>query len=239
MFAQSFRSIVSRRAVVPLRAFSSTPYVTVQDPKKPNSERHAVHKATKDMEGGLDNQSAGVQSAMHQAEHGKPNQGEPFDTAAEDKGGKAAYSEPKAEALKNASSENQAAQAGSFKDHRGGVQESGEKPSGAVGGKEEATAPSFMASAKNALGLGTSKKEHEDNKTVGGGSYRSRTMHTSARRLGDKGNVGSTAPADGKDARTPVDGGVVGDQNPHLKHKRPEEVDQGKGNVRAVQYYLV
>ena len=227
MFAQSLRTVTSRRAVVPLRAFSSTRYALVQDPKKPNSERHAVHK-TGTMEGGLDNQSAGVQSAMHQADHGKPNR-EPFDTAAEDKGGQAAFSEAKDEAIKDASSSTQEAQVGSFKDHRGGTQNSDVKSSGAVGGKEEAAAPSFLASAKNALGLGTSKKEHEDNKTAGGTSYRS--LHTSARRLANKGDATDAAPKDGQGARTPVDGGVVGDQNSHLKHKSPEQVDGGKGNV--------
>ena len=231
MFAQSLRTVTSRRAVVPLRAFSSTRYALVQDPKKPMSERHAVHKATKDMEGGLDNQSAGVQSAMHQAEHGKPNKGEPFDVAAEDKGGKAAFSEAKSEALSDANTENQKAQAGSFKDHRGGEQNSSVKSSGSVGGSQEAAAPSFLASAKSALGLGTSKKEHEDNKTAGGGSVRS--IHTSARRLADKGDATDAAKKDGQGARTPVDGGVVGDQSPHLKHKRPEEVDGGKGNVSS------
>jgi hypothetical protein len=229
MFIQALRTVAPRRAPAAYRALSTTPRLLLEDPNRENSERHAVHKAKNSFEGGLDVQSAGVKSGLHQADVGQSQPGEPMDAAAQDKGGKKANSKDKKDAEADASSANQAAQAGSFVDQVGG--QSSRSSAGEIGKTEEAAAPSILASAKSALGLGTSKKEHEDNKTAGK-SYNSRAFSTSARAYTTKGDPTDKAvKEDGFKPKTRVDGGVVGHQNEHLKHHKEGEADSGKGNV--------
>ncbi|GHJ84906.1 hypothetical protein NliqN6_1308 [Naganishia liquefaciens] len=198
---------------------------TERDPAKPNSQGHAVRKSGQTLEGGMDVQSAGVKAGFAQSREGKSSQAEPYDTAAEDGAGQAAPSRQKADALRDASSASQAAHsAGAFKDHRGGAQSSGEV-AGNVGNKQEAAAPSVTSTVKQALGLGTSKKEHQESKT---GPGVSRQMHTSARRAGEayEGSTGDGAHKTGKPEER-----LTGEQNEHLKHKQAGQADNGKGNA--------
>ncbi|KAJ9111352.1 hypothetical protein QFC19_001120 [Naganishia cerealis] len=241
MFATSLRTAAAHRLTVlraptAVRGITTTvPLCTENDPTKPNSFGHATRKAGETLEGGLDVQSASVQAGFDQAKHGKKTQAEPYDTAAEDAGGQKAPSVQKEDALKDAKTGAQAAfSAGSFKDHRAGAQSSGEY-AGEVGGKEEAAAPSFKASVKQVLGMDVNKQEHQESKT--GPGVRKQQMHTSARRSapgGTEGKAYSGSKSTGdtmSEARKPKDTNVQGDQNPHLKHKQPEQAEGGAGNA--------
>ncbi len=90
------------------------------------------------------------------------------DTAAESKGGRPRRSAVQEDEARAEMTPSQRAALGSFKDHRGGVQSTGDVNSGEVQGRVEATPPSFTASVKQALGMGTSKADHKESKTVPG-----------------------------------------------------------------------
>lgn len=229
----SIRSTIARsaRSLPATRSIRTSALVrSERDPAKPNSQGHAVRKSGQILEGGMDVQSAGVKAGFQQARDGKDSQAEPYDTAAEDAGGQAAPSRQKEDALNDASTASQAAHsAGAFKDHRAGAQSSGEY-AGKVGGKEEATAPSFTSSVKQALGLGVSKQEHQESKT---GPGVSRQMHTSARALagGEDGQAYSGSRSDGAHKTGKPEERLTGEQNEHLSHKEAGQADSGKGNV--------
>lgn len=227
----SIRSTIARSARLPAgRTLRTTALArSERDPAKPNSQGHAVRKSGQTLEGGMDVQSAGVKAGFQQARDGKDTQAEPYDTAAEDAGGQEAPSRQKEDALRDASSQSQAAHsAGAFKDHRAGAQSSGEY-AGKVGGKEEAAAPSFTSTVKQALGLGVSKQEHQESKT---GPGVSRQMHTSARVMGGQdGKAYSGSASDGAHKTGKPEERLAGEQNEHLKHKEAGQADSGKGNV--------
>ncbi len=172
-------------------------------------------------------QSDQVLSGQESAQHGS---GAVHDTAAQDKGGEAKDSQVQAEEKGQAVTGNQRAASGSFKDHRGSAQSTGEQSSGSVGGKTEATAPSFTSSVKQSLGMGTSKGDHKESKTVPG---RQRDFSTSSRasRPAPGGDGSAAVAPDAEGARKPHDASVEGDQNPHLKHRKEGEKDHGEGNV--------
>lgn len=227
----SIRSTIARSVRLPAaRTLRTTALArSERDPAKPNSQGHAVRKSGQTLEGGMDVQSAGVKAGFQQARDGKDTQAEPYDTAAEDAGGQQAPSRQKEDALRDASSQSQAAHsAGAFKDHRAGAQSSGEF-AGKVGGKEEAAAPSVTSSVKQALGLGVSKQEHQESKT---GPGVSRQMHTSARLMGGQdGKAYSGSSSDGAHKTGKPEERLAGEQNEHLKHKEAGQADSGKGNV--------
>ncbi len=214
MFSVTRRLANLPRIAAPSRTFTSYTLLRRQtsgdDPHKPLSQGHANEKAGRP-EGGLDVQSAAVKAGKEQAKEDEP-------------------SAVKAQEESSADTATQAAQSGSFKDHRGNVQSSGTSgKGGSVGGSTEASAPSFAASAKQALGLGTSKSDHKESKTAPG-----RKFSTSATLRAPTSGDGATAvSADGEGARKQKDNNVQGDQNAHLKHKEPGAKDSGKGNVRG------
>jgi hypothetical protein len=213
MFSVTRRLVATRNRTcisIPFRTFTSTTLLhsTGNDPKKPLSQGHASDKAER-LEGNLNVQSA---SAKAGKEHAKKND----------------PSAVKAQEQASANTPTQDAQSGSFKDHRGNAQSSASTGSGgSKGGSTEASAPSFAASAKQVLGVGTSKSDHKESKTAPG-----RKFHTSARwRIPTGGDGAAAAKADGAGARKEKDSDVKGDQNAHLKHKEAGEKDSGKGNV--------
>lgn len=194
------------------------------DPAKVNSQGHATRKSGQ----GLDVQSDNAAKGIKRGETGKSSAGDPYDTAQEDKAGESAQSTVKQAAMSdaNTTSSQKAFAAGSFKDHRGGAQTDG-KSAGEVGGAEEATSTSFTGAVKQALGMGASKMDHQESKT---GPGVKRQFHSSARRQlappPPGGDASDGAPADGQGSRKPKDPNVLGDQNPHLKHRKVEEKEE-------------
>lgn len=225
MFSRTIARSAGQLAAPSRRLIHTSTLCQAGSAVKPNSEGHTTKKSRL----GMDVQSESAQKGMKEGGSSKSSASSgPYDTATEDKGGQSARSDVKAEAMRDADTPLQkAAASGSFKDHVGGVQ--GGQEQGSVGKTEEATPPSFTASIKQSLGMGTTKVDHQESKTGPGvkGMKGPKGFHSSARQLlPSDGDATNAAPRDGEGARKAKDD-VRGDQNPHLKHKKAGEPDEG------------